>query len=148
LVFVEPIPGKISDALKKRNPDQQSTALDSTANFATRNDLVVKYENLSPIVFYLPKGSDFITRDRIFRKRSYDCSIMRTSWSMTVFPDAIPNRLCGSRAVLVGWIDGPHPGGTWLGQVIQCIAIVPVAKNGKLDFTNAAIATPRSSEIR
>ncbi len=146
--FVEPEPGQIEDALKKKGAPAPAEPTPGTVDFSSRNEVVVRYEELLPIIYYFPRGTDFGVRDRIFRERPYDASVLRTARAMTVFPGQIPPSALVKPAVLVGWMEGPHPGGSWLGQVMQCVAIVPVSKKGQLDYRHAVIAAPRANGIR
>lgn len=143
LTFVEPQPGNIQDAIAKKRP--VATLVEQ--NFERRKEVVLRYERLIPIAYYFPKGTDFAVRDRIFAKRPFSASVLRTARSMTVFPGKIPPALLGRPAILVGWIEGPHPSGSWLGQVMQCAAIVPVTPTGKLDYRHAVIASPQAAGV-
>lgn len=62
---------------------------------------------------------------------------------MTIFPGEVPARVVSRPAILVGWVEGPNPGGSRIGQVMQCVAIVPLTQEGRPDYRRAAIATPQ-----
>jgi hypothetical protein len=51
--------------------------------------------------------------------------------------------------VLVGWIEGIHPGWgrSWREEVMQCVALIPVSPNGEFDYEHATIVQPRASGI-
>jgi hypothetical protein len=120
----------------------------SAPGIATKTQLIVQCEPLSVYVHYFPRGTEFQKRDGLFIKRSFDCSIFQSSRYKIVFPGAIPGSLQGRTVVLVGWLEGMHPGGARLGAVMQCTAIIPVlAEKGALDYEHALIARPRSSGI-
>lgn len=142
--FVEPQPGRMEDALKNKGRVAVVKPIPATIEASNRKELVVRYEKLPPIVYYFPAGTDFSARDQIFKTRPFDATVMRTARSVTLFPGRVPQSVLSRPVVIVGWIEGPHPGGSWLGQVMQCIAIVPVTKEGILDYGHAALVPPRS----
>jgi hypothetical protein len=136
----------MEDALSKRRVTVVKP-IPATIEASNRKELVARYETLPPIVYYFPAGTDFGVRDQIFKARPFDATVMRTARTVTLFPGRVPASVLSRPVVIVGWIEGPHPGGSWLGQVMQCVAIVPVTKEGMLDYGHAALAPPRSSGV-
>jgi 4-amino-4-deoxy-L-arabinose transferase-like glycosyltransferase len=135
LTFVEP--AESSTAQKNNLPGRTATTSPSRVS-RDQGPVVVGSETLSRYVFYFPKDTEFEQRDRLFTKRPFDCSIFRTTQGMAVFPGRIPQWLGGREVVLVGRIDGFHPGGSRLGKIVQCMAIIPILdQQGKLDYRNA-----------
>ena len=82
-------------------------------------------------------------------KRPFDCSIFDAARCTVVFPGRIPRSLLGRRVILVGWIEGIHPGGarTVRREVMQCVALIPVSPNKEFDYEHAVIVQPRASGI-
>ncbi len=145
--FVQARPGRIADALKRKASADHAKPTPMPIPFAQRSEVVVSAEQLLPIVYYFPRLTDFGVRDKIFKERPFQASIMRTAHSMTIFPGKVPPFVVGRPGILVGWIEGPHPGGSWIGEVMQCVAIVPLTKKGKPDYRHALVATPQGSGI-
>ena len=113
-----------------------------------RTQIAVWTEPLSPFVYYFPIGSEFELRDRLFRRRRFDCSIVRTSRGMAVFPGKIPEAIRERPVVFVGWVEGEHPNGARFGKVMQCTAIIPVlADNSGLDYEHAVTAKPQTEGV-
>lgn len=82
-------------------------------------------------------------------KRPFDCSIFDAARCTVVFPGRIPRSLLGRRVILVGWIEGIHPGGarTVRREVMQCVALIPVSPNTEFDYEHAVIVQPRAIGI-
>jgi hypothetical protein len=115
------------------------------ADFSGRTQIAVWSETLSPFLYHFPVGTEFERRDRLFRKRPFDCFILRTSFGWAVFPGKIPRSLRERQVVFVGWIEGEHPNGARFGQVTQCIAIIPVLEGNRgLDYEHAVTVKPRA----
>jgi hypothetical protein len=66
-----------------------------------------------------------------------------------VFLGRIPRSLLGRQVILVGWIEGIHPGGArrFRREVIQYVALIPVSPNKEFDYKHAKIVQPRASGI-
>lgn len=129
---------------KGKNPS--SAAL--RTSFFNRTELIVEGETLSPFVYYFPAKTEFELRDRLFKRRSFDCSIFRTSYGMAVFPGKIPRSLWERPVILVGWVAGLHPNGARFGKVFRCVAIIPVlGKNGSIDYRHSLIASSQPEDV-
>jgi hypothetical protein len=146
--FIEPTPPLAAPVSAKKEGTARTTA--SPSGSAKRTQVVVRCEPLSHFVYYFPRGTEFEKRDRLFTRRTFDCSIFQFARCTVVFPGRIPRSLRGRTVVLVGWIEGIHPG-WWRSRrmkVMQCIAIVPVlGPNRALDYEHAVIVQPRVSGI-
>jgi 4-amino-4-deoxy-L-arabinose transferase-like glycosyltransferase len=147
IVFVKPTPPLTAPVSGKEAAEFATAA--SPARSARRTQVVVECEPLSPYVYYFPRGAEFQKRDPLFMKRTFDCSIFESSRCTVVFPGRIPRSLRGQTVVLVGWIEGIHPG--WARprrmEVMQCIAIIPVLGNKEFDYEHAIIIQPRAGDI-
>jgi 4-amino-4-deoxy-L-arabinose transferase-like glycosyltransferase len=143
--FIEP-PPPLTAPLAATGQDTDITRGPSSAIIS---QVVVQCEPLSFFVHYFPRGTEFQKRDPLFFKRSFDCSIFQSAQCTVVFPGRIPRSLLGQTVVLVGWIEGIHPG--WArprrGEVMQCIALIPVLGNREFDYKHAVIVKPRSTGI-
>ena len=144
LEFVSARPRQIADAAK---PGPKTEPRSPVIDFAKRAELAVRYEEVQPIIFYFPRGSAFAQRDKIFRERPYSVSILRTPRALVVFPGVIPRATRPEAAVLVGWVEEAQLSGFWQGQVMQCVALIPVTREGALDYSHAVIAAPRLRDI-
>lgn len=148
--FIEKKKARPASAPKARKDAKPKSAATPArpGYFTPRTQLMVWSESLSPFLYYFPAKSEFELRDRLFRRRPFDCSIIRSSRGMVVFPGRIPRSFRDCPVVFVGWIEGEHPNGARFGQVAQCIAVIPVLeKSGKLDYENARIVKPRTNCI-
>ncbi len=135
--------GRMKAVLPKPETKRQFVQAESR-----RMQIVLSSEWLSPFISYFPAGTHFETRDKLFRKRPFDCSIFPTPLGIVVFPGRIPRSLREHQVVLLGWIEGVHPNGARFGKVIQCIAVIPFFDNKPdLDYEHAAIATPRLDHV-
>ena len=134
-------------ATKRGKPGHAATAT-PVADLSPRMQMVISCEPLSPFVYYFPSGSEFELRGRLFRKRRFNCSVFPTSRGMAIFPGKIPRSLRDHQVVLVGWIEGVHPDNARFGQVMQCIAIIPVLdESSGLDYEHAATVKPRGDGV-
>ena len=146
--FISPELSQLTRESATKAPQSRFSKVESPVDFARRRQLVVRYEELEPIVFFFPAGVNFAERDRLFRERPYAVSILPTSPCKTIFPGQIPPKIKGNPAVLVGWIEPPsHPSKSKLAPVIQCVAIIPVNRKGLLDYERAVIAPPQAKYI-
>jgi 4-amino-4-deoxy-L-arabinose transferase-like glycosyltransferase len=147
IVFVEPTPPLTAPVSGKEAAEFATAA--SPARSARRNQVVIQCEPLSQYIYYFPRGTEFATRDPLFMKRTFDCSIFSSARSTVVFPGRIPRLLQGRTVVLVGWIEGIHPGWARLvrGEVMQCVALIPVSPNREFDYEHAEIVQPRATGI-
>jgi hypothetical protein len=137
-----------SAAASNRDKPGPTAAPHPVADFSRRTQIAVWCETLSPFLYHFPVGTEFELRDRLFRKRPFDCFILRTSFGWAVFPGKIPQSLRDRQVVFVGWIEGEHPNGARFGRVTQCIAIIPVLEGNRgLDYEHAATALPRADDI-
>jgi hypothetical protein len=100
-------------------------------------------------VYFFPRGAEFSKRDALFMKRPFDCSIFDAARCTVVFPGRIPQSLLGRQVILVGWIEGIHPGGARAvrKEVMQCVALIPVSLNREFDYEHAVIVQSRASGI-
>jgi hypothetical protein len=149
--FTDPVlPAPTAPLATKTRPDVGRVTVPGALNKTSPPppQLVIQCEALSPLIYFFPAGTEFQQRDRIFKSRPYDYSIVRTGRCLAVFPGKIPKSLRGQQVAFVGWVEGPHPEGARLGQVIQCTAIIPLLENStKYDYQHAAIAKARVSGI-
>lgn len=142
--FIEPTP-PITAPVSGKAAGKRPTGVSSISSVG-RTELVIRCEPLSRYIYYFPRGAEFRKRNSLFMKRSFDCSIFSSASGTMVFPGKIPRLLQGRPVVLVGWIEGIHPG--WPGKILQCIAVIPVlGENGALDYENAVMAQPRTAGI-
>jgi len=131
-----------------REKSRRTATAPSRADFSRRMEVAIWCEPLSPFVYYFPSGSGFEQRGRLFRERPFNCSVFPTSGGVAIFPGRIPRSLREHRVVLVGWIEGVHPDNARFGQVMQCIAIIPVLdESSGLDYEHAAIVKPRRNGV-
>ncbi len=114
-----------------------------------RTQVVITAQWLSPLAVFFPAGTEFRLRDPLLVKRDFDCSIFSNSagGGTIVFPGKIPSQLYGRAVVLVGWIEGEHPGGPNYGTVMQCVAVIPLEGKNRLDYKHAVIAEPKTRGI-
>jgi 4-amino-4-deoxy-L-arabinose transferase-like glycosyltransferase len=143
--FVEPTP-PLTAPVARTEQDRDITAASSSA---IKTQVVVQCEPLSRLLYFFPRGAEFSKRDALFMKRPFDCSIFDAVRCTVVFPGRIPRSLPGRRVIMVGWIEGIHPGGarTVRREVIQCVALIPVSANREFDYERATIVQPRASGI-
>jgi hypothetical protein len=143
--FIEPTPPLTAPVAAT----EQGTDITTGSSSAIKSQVVVQCEPLSRYVHYFPRGAEFRKRDPLFMKRRFDCSIFQSARCTVIFPGRIPRSLRGQTVVLVGWIEGIHPG--WArprrGEVMQCTALIPVLGNREFDYEHAVIVNPRSSGI-
>jgi hypothetical protein len=114
-----------------------------------KSQVILQCEPLSQFVYFFPQGAEFSKRDALFMKRPFHCSIFDAAGCTVVFPGRIPQSLLGRQVVLVGWIEGIHPGGARAvrREVVQCVALIPVSPNRELDYEHAKIVQRRASGI-
>jgi hypothetical protein len=107
-------------------------------------ELVLFHERLSSFLYFFPAQTEFEMRNRLFKRRPYRWTTFLTAHGTVVFPGKIPRDLADQQVVFVGWIEGIHPNGIRYGEVMQCVAIIPVlSENSSLDYKNAIVAKPR-----
>ncbi len=145
IVFVEPTP-PLTAPVATTERGKEITAGSSSA---IKNQVVVQCEPLSQFVYFFPAGAEFSKRDALFMKRPFDCSIFDAARCTVVFPGRIRRSLLGRRVILVGWIEGIHPGGARAvrREVMQCVALIPVSPNKEFDYEHATVVQPRASGI-
>jgi hypothetical protein len=147
IVFVEPTP-PLTAPVSGKEAAEFATAV-SPARSARRTQVVVECEPLSLFVYYFPRGAEFSKRDALFMKRPFDCSIFDAARCTVIFPGRIPRSLSGRQVIMVGWIEGIHPGGarSFRREVMQCVALIPVSPNREFDYEHATIVQPRVDGI-
>jgi hypothetical protein len=107
--------------------------------------LVVFQDRVPPFLYYFPAQTEFEERSRLFKRRSYGCTTLLTSLGRVLFPGKIPGHLKEKNVVYVGWVEGAHPDGTRYGEVMHCIAIIPVLnETATLDYAHAVLVKPRA----
>jgi hypothetical protein len=147
IVFVKPTPPLTAPVSGKEAAQFAMAA--SSARFARRTQVVVECEPLTRFVYFFPRGAEFSKRDALFMKRPFDCSIFDAARCTVVYPGRIPRSLSGRRVIMVGWIEGIHPGWArpFRREVMQCVALIPVSPNREFDYEHATIVQPRASGI-
>jgi hypothetical protein len=145
IVFVEPTPPLTAPLATT----EQARDITAGSSSAIKSQVVLQCEPLSRLVYFFPRGAEFSKRDALFMKRPFDCSIFDAARCTVVFPGRIPRSLLGRRVILVGWIEGIHPGGarTVRREVMQCVALIPVSPSTEFDYEHAVIVQPRASGI-
>ena len=145
IVFVEPTPPLTAPLATT----EQARDITAGSSSAIKSQVVLQCEPLSRLVYFFPRGAEFSKRDALFMKRPFDCSIFDAARCTVVFPGRIPRSLLGRRVILVGWIEGIHPGGarTVRREVMQCVALIPVSPNREFDYEHVTIVQPRASGI-
>jgi hypothetical protein len=146
LKFAEAKPADVSSApaITRQSKPKQGASANPTAERGAGKQLVVFSEALSPFLFYFPVNSEFEVRNRLFKRRRFSCTILRTSRFTVVFPGKIPRSLREHEVVFVGWDEGVHPNGARFGEVMQCVAIIPILNKGLgLDYRHAITVKPR-----
>jgi 4-amino-4-deoxy-L-arabinose transferase-like glycosyltransferase len=145
IVFVEPTP-PLTAPLATTKQARDVTAGSSSA---IKSQVVLQCEPLSRLVYFFPRGAEFSKRDALFMKRPFNCSIFDAARCTVIFPGRIPRSLLGRQVILVGWIEGIHPGGARAvrREVMQCVALIPVSPNREFDYEHATIVQPRASGI-
>jgi hypothetical protein len=144
--FVEPTP-PLTAPVSGKEAAEFATAAPRTRS--QRTQVVIQCEPLSQFVYFFPAGGEFSKRDALFMKRPFKCSIFEAARCTVVFPGRIPPWLRGQTVVLVGWIEGIHPG--WgrprREEVMQCVALIPVSPNREFDYEHATIVEPRARGV-
>lgn len=145
VAFVEPAPPLTAPVATTA----QDANIITRSSSAMKNEVIVQCEPLSRLVYFFPRGAEFRKRDPLFMKRRFDCSIFQSARCTVIFPGRIPGSLLGQTVVLVGRIEGIHPG--WgrprRMKVMQCIAIIPFLETRQFDYEHAVIVKPRARGI-
>jgi hypothetical protein len=144
LVEAKPAPASSAPAIASNSKLNQDASANRTAESDTGKHLVIFAERLSPFLFYFPVNSEFEARDRLFKRRQFSCTILRASRFTAIFPGKIPSSLREQEVIFVGWNEGVHAIGGRPGEVMQCVAIIPVLKKGsEPDYEHAITVKPR-----
>jgi 4-amino-4-deoxy-L-arabinose transferase-like glycosyltransferase len=145
IVFVEPTPPLTAPLATT----EQARDITAGSSSSIKSQVVFQCEPLSRLVYFFPRGAEFSKRDALFMKRPFDCSIFDAARCTAVFPGRIPQSLLGRRVIMVGWIEGIHPGWAraFRKEVMQCVALIPVSPNREFDYEHATIVQPRASGI-
>lgn len=149
LLYLNFVPGAAKETpLVTLNANQVSGILQRVKGMETgEKDPLLELVRLTREIYYFPAGAEFAQRDPLFKKRPFDCSILRTARYTVVFPGLIPSRLQGHQVALIGRLEGLHPSGPRPAEVMQCTTIVPLSKNNDLDYGNALTVTAKNGDV-
>ena len=98
-------------------------------------------------IHYFPEGTDFATRNHVFKPRPFAYSMFRLGRVDVIFPGRIARELSGHPVIVIGKVDARRMSSAYPFAELQAEAIVPLVgdKANRPDFAHTMLsaATPQ-----